>query len=202
MTRCHSGPLQVTLTVNYGMSQSCRVNSGSTGLVLSRNSSSKYTAIVDTDEREDKAIREEVTEVTEVIDKLKEVVEDPDTSGRTVSKLTDVVIEILEEVMGDNDTLEHVVTEDTDKLGDAVIKDTEVTANTVTEVSVEVTENTGKLEEAVTEVTVDAVIEVTRSDSLHIPEIVFNSNEPFSEKSDNEEHFSEKSNKTSPGEVQ
>ena len=66
------------LTVNR-MSQSCRVNSGSTEMVLSRNSSSKYTAIVDTDEREDKAVREEVTKVPEVIDKLKEVVEDLDT---------------------------------------------------------------------------------------------------------------------------
>ena len=83
-----------------------------------------------------------------------------------------------------------------------------MTANAVSEVSGEVTEITGKLEEAVTEVTVDVVIEATRdavmdinsqSDVMElvqdfsekldktvgdIPEIVFNSNEHFSEKLD------------------
>ena len=43
------------LTMNR-MSQFCKVNSGSTEKVLLRNSS-KYTAIIDMDEREDKAVR-------------------------------------------------------------------------------------------------------------------------------------------------
>ena len=45
------------------------------------------------------------------------------------------------------------------------------------------TENTDKIEGAVTEVTVDAIIEVTRSDSLHIPLSEKSDNETFSEKS-------------------
>ena len=108
------------LTMNR-MSQFCKVNSGSTEKVLVRNSS-KYPAIIDMDEREDKAVRKEV-KVLEVIDKLK------------------VVVKALD------------------------------------------TENTDKIEGAVTKVTVDAVMIVTRSDSPHQSKIVVNSNETFSERS-------------------
>ena len=97
------------LTVDAG-SQSWRFNTGSAGLVLLRNSSTSDAVKVDTDEMDDKVIREEVTEV---IDKLEEVIEDTDT-------LEDAVMEISKEVIEDTDTLGDAVTEDTDTVEDAV----------------------------------------------------------------------------------
>ena len=69
------------LTMNR-MSQLCKINSGSTEKVLLRNSS-KYTALIDMDEREDKTFRKEV-KVSEVIDKLKEVVKVLDTENSKI----------------------------------------------------------------------------------------------------------------------
>ena len=123
------------LTVDTG-SQSWGLNTGSTGLVLSRNSSSSDAVKVDTDGMDDKVTREEVTEVT---DKLEEVTEDTDS-------LEDAVTEDTEDI--DDASLFSLssLSSMTELLGSSVSMS--VTADTVvvSEVSGEVTEITDKLE--------------------------------------------------------